>query len=203
MSSKKIFIIIILPVIAFTAFGLGCDKDSTYNQRTVVYVSNINEGAPFTSDVVNQGDSLYNEDGLTYNTRDDYVVEDFITVSITNKQYSGIVNVDTTSLGDFLVTDYRVEYETEGATIPVESFSGNTNILVPANSTVEATILLVPFSDKNQLPLSGIRYTGTEIISNARITFIGHEVQADDRTMSFDGGLQVGFADYVDDDSGS
>ncbi|MDZ7859997.1 MAG: hypothetical protein U5O15_04935 [Candidatus Krumholzibacteriota bacterium] len=190
MLSKKIFIIIILPVVAFAAFQLGCDKDSTYSQRTVLYVSNINEGAPFTSDVVN------------VNSGDSTVVEDFTTVTITNRPYSSIVDVDETSLGDFLVTGYRVEYETTDAGIPVESFSGNTSILVPANSTVEATILLVPLSDKNQLPLYGIRNTNTELISNARITFVGHEVQAEDRTMSFDAGLQVGFADYLDD-SGS
>jgi len=189
--------VIMVLIVTCGAIFVGCDSDTTYQQRTVVYVSNINEGAPFMSDVLNQGDSLYYTDSFVYKTVDDYVVEDIITVNFTNRPYSGIVDVDNGSLGNFLVTGYKVEYESDAGTAPVQIFSGNTSILVPANSTVEAAILLVPFMDKNRDPLHSVRYSNNEILSNATITFYGHEIQAENRTLSFTAGLQVGFADVL------
>jgi hypothetical protein len=200
MSVKKISMIMMLSIATCGAILMGCDSDSTYQQRTVVYVSNINEGAPYMSDVLNQGDSLYYTDSFDYKTVDDYVVEDIITVNFTNRPYSGIVDVDNGSLGDFLVTGYRVEYESSAGATPVQIFSGKTSILVPANSTVEASILLVPFIDKSRTPLLAVRYTGSEILTNAIITFQGHEIQAENRTLSFSAGLQVGFADVLNNE---
>jgi len=202
MSVKKISLIVLVTIIVCGTIFMGCDKDSTYTQRTVIFVSSINEGSPFTSDVLDQGDSLYYTDSSVYKTVDDYVNEDFVTVTFTNRPYSGIVDVSDGSLGDFLITGYEVEYDPRTSGIPVQPFSGNTSILVPANSTVEAMILIVPFRDKtdNAAPLWGIRYTGTEIMSNATIKFHGHEIQADNRTLSFSAGLHVGFADLLNNE---
>ncbi|MCD6380205.1 hypothetical protein J7M07_07160 [bacterium] len=200
MSVKKMSMIMMLSIATCGAILMGCDSESTYQQRTVVYVSNINEGAPYMSDVLNQGDSLYYTDSFVYKTVDDYVVEDIVTVNFTNRPYSGIVDVDDGSLGDFLITGYKVEYESSSGTTPVQIFSGKTSIFVPANSTVEGSILLVPFIDKNRDPLQAVRYSSTEILSNAIITFNGHEIQAENRTLSFSAGLQVGFADVLNND---
>ncbi len=197
MSVKKISLIVFVSIIVCGTIFMGCDKDNTYTQRTVIFVSSINEGSPFTSDVLNQGDSLYYTDSFVYKTVDDYVVEDFVTVTFTNRPYSGIVDVCNGSLGDFLITSYEVEYDPRTSGIPVQSFSGNTSILVPANSTVQAGILLVPFRDKNSTVLFNIRYTATEIMSNATIIFHGHEIQAENRTLSFTAGLHVNFADVL------
>jgi hypothetical protein len=100
------------------------------------------------------------------------------------------------SLGDFLVTGYTVEYQTTdgSGTIPVQAFSGNTSILIPANEMVEAWIVLVPFESKTVDPLVSMQYTNQEIYTNAVITFTGHEVQTT-REVSFNAGLHVNFGD--------
>jgi len=176
---------------------LSCSENTPYDQRTVLIVSSINDGTPFFSDVLNQGDSLYEKDGVTYKTNDDYVVEDYLKVTFYNKPYSSVLDVDASSLGDFLVTGYDVEFvRTDGGTSPVPPFSGETSVLVPANSTVEANILLVPFYLKNQPPLVNLRYTGDEILAYAHITFHGHEVQTD-RNISFETGISVSFGDKL------
>ncbi len=176
---------------------LSCSEDTPYDQRTVMIISSINDGSPFFSDVLNQGDSLYEKDGVTFKTNDDYVVEDYLKVTFYNKPYSSILDVDGGSLGDFLVTGYDVEFtRTDGGTTPVPPFSGETSVLVPANSVVEANILLVPFYLKNQSPLVELRYSPNEIMAYAHITFYGHEVQTD-RNISFETGISVSFGDKL------
>ncbi len=190
------FIVLFLGV--FLAIVLmSCSEDTPYDQRTVMIVSSINDNTPFFSDVLNQGDSLYERDGVTYKTNDDYVVEDYLPVTFYNKPYSSIFETENSSLGDFLVTNYDVEFvRLDGGTSPVPSFSGETSVLVPANSTVEANILLVPFSVKNQSPLYDLRYSPDEIITYAHITFHGHEVQTN-RNISFETGVTVTFGDKL------
>lgn len=176
---------------------LSCSENTPYDQRTVLIVSSVNDGSPFFSDVLNQGDSLYEKDGVTLKTDDDYVVEDYLKVTFYNKPYSNILDFDESSLGDFIVTGYDVEFvRTDGGTSPVPPFSGETSVLVPANSTVDANILLVPFSLKNQSPLVDLRYSPNEILAYAHIKFYGHEVQTD-RNLFFETGISVCFGDKL------
>lgn len=200
MSVKKFSILITLSVISFGFILLGCEADSSYEHRTVVYVSNINEGAPFTSDVLNQGDSLYYTETMVYKLEDDFIHEDWVTVEFTNKPYNTVTNIASSNHGDFLVTGYTVEYQTlDGSSSPVSSFSGDMSLLVPANGTVKGAVMLVPFRDKNTSPLVDMQYSTGEILTNANITFRGHEIQTD-YEFTFSCGLFVGFADILNNE---
>ncbi len=200
MSVKKCTAFIFTTVMIIGALLIGCDEDSNYDQRTVVYVSNINEGFPYLSDVRNQGDSLWERDYSDYKYDDDYWVEDWVKVEFHNRPYSGVVDPNNGSLGDFLLTSYDVEFITlDGSGTPVPPFSGETSILVPANSLVEGAILLVPVYTKRMSPLVDLEYTANEIMTNAHITFHGHEVQTD-RDIEFSAGILVNFADILEED---
>jgi hypothetical protein len=174
---------------------LSCSEDTNYDQRTVVYVGGVNEDKPFMCDVLNQGDSLFQEDMVTYKTIDDNVTEDYVAVLFYNKPYSTVIEPGTGSLGDFLVTGYDVTFHSMGgADEPVAPFSGSTSILVPASGSVTAYVLLVPFSAKNSDPLDSMKYTAIEIMSRAHIIFHGHYVQTE-TLVDFATDLTVDFAD--------
>lgn len=200
MSVKKCTAFTFVTALIIGALLVGCDEDSNYDQRTIVYISNINEGFPVLSDVRNQGDSLYERDGVTWKRDDDYWVEDWVTVEFHNRPYSSIVDPCNSSLGDFLVTSYDVEFITmDGTPTPVPPFTGETSVLVPANSLVEAAILLVPVAAKQVSPLVDLEYTANEIMTNVHITFHGHEIQTD-REVHFPAGVVVNFADILNED---
>jgi hypothetical protein len=192
---KPIHLIAFVSALILVALFVGCTDETNYDQRTVVYVASMNDDAPFLCDVLNQGDSLYERDGATYKTDDDYITEDFIKVVFHNKPYNNVIEPNVSALGDFLVTDYDVSFVPYGsAPVPVPPFSGRTSILVPAGELVAGYILLVPFGAKNIDPLLGIMYTPTEIMTVANITFRGHEIQTN-REVTFGTGLTVNFAD--------
>ena len=193
----KVKVLAFASALVLVAILLGCSEDSNYDQRTVVYVSSLNGDRPFICDVLCQGDSIYNADGLTFKIIDDYITEDYILVGFTNKPYSSIVDPADGSLGDFLVTGYDVEFIPYGGdTLPVRPFSGTTSILVPAGESVEAYILIVPFVEKTVQPLFGLRYqtSGVEIMARAHIMFHGEEIQGGTK-VDFETNLTVNFAD--------
>jgi hypothetical protein len=196
MSVRKMSVVTAAIFFVGAAVFIGCDgKPDNYNSRTVVYVSNINDGLPYLCDVLNQGDSLYYEDTFVYKLEDDYITEDRVKITIHNRPYNGLIE-PLLSLGDFLLTGYSVEFTpTDGSGIvPVTSFTGQTSVLVPSDQEVEAYIVLVPFNNKTIDPLLSMQYTNQEIYTNARIVFTGHEVQTD-REITFEAGLHVNFAD--------
>ncbi len=195
MSGKKLTAFTLISLLTIGVLVIGCDEDSNYDQRTVVYASNINEGVPYFSDVLNQGDSLFKEDGVTPIASDDYVEEDWIKIQFHNKPYSTIIDPSNNALGDFLVTGYDVEFaRLDGGTTPVPPFLGKTSVLVPVGSMVEAYIILVPFYAKNDSPLFDLRYTGIEIMTHAHITFHGHEIISGN-DVDFSASISVNFAD--------
>jgi len=195
MSVRKMSLFAAVMLIVGTAVMVGCDsKPDNYTTRTIVYVSYMNDGAPFLCDVLEQGDSLYYEDTNIYKTEDDYIKEDRVKVVFHNRPYSGLIE-PALSLGDFLVTQYTVEFtSTDGSGVPVQPFTGNTSILIPANEMIEAWIVIVPFGSKNVDPLFSMQYSPQEVYTNALVTFKGHEVQTD-REIKFTAGLHVNFGD--------
>ncbi len=192
---KPIHLIVIASAIVLAAAVMSCTDETNYDQRTVVYVASMNDDAPFLCDVLNQGDSLYEPDGATYKTDDDYVTEDHIKVVFHNKPYNAILDPGSGSLCDFLVTDYDVSFTPLGsAPVPVPPFSGKTSILVPAGEMVAGYILIVPFGAKQVDPLWSLMYSPNEIMAYGNIVFHGHEVQTD-RVVDFEAGVTVNFAD--------
>ncbi|MCI0481214.1 MAG: hypothetical protein L0213_06480 [Candidatus Dadabacteria bacterium] len=174
---------------------LSCSEDSNYDQRTVVYVGSINGDSPYMADVLNQGDSLFKEDMVTYKTVDDNITEDHVAVVFYNKPYSTVIEPGTGTLGDFLVTGYDVSFIPYGGdTVPVAPFSGSTSILVPAGGSATGYILLVPFAAKNIDPLDSMKYTPLEIMARAHFIFRGHYLQTSSE-IEFETDLSVNFAD--------
>lgn len=175
---------------------LSCSEDTNYDQRTVVYVGSVNQDRPYLSDVLSQGDSIYNADMVTYKLVDDAVRENWIEVTFYNKPYSTVIEPGTGTLGDFLVTEYDVNFiRYDGVPeLPVPAFSGSTSILVPASGSATGSILLVPFAAKNVSPLIGLRYSPDEIMSQAHIVFRGHYLQTDTE-VEFEASVSVNFAD--------
>lgn len=204
MFSKKLAPVTLGALISIVLITMGCDTDSNYNQRTVVYVSSINNGQPYMSDVLNQGEELYYEGTTNYNFDDDYVAEDAVVVEIHNRPSTTIIAPETGALGDFLVTDYSVEYTVTYSTIPgiatpVPAFSGKLSELIPLEKMVEVVIPIVPFYVKTTDPLAQMYYSANEIMTYATITLSGHYVQTD-QNVSFTAGLTVNFADPLTED---
>jgi len=198
MQRKELTAITLISIVAVWFVLMGCDEDSNFDARTVVYVSSVNDNAPYLSDVLNQGDSIYDQTGTRAITHDDFPEEDWIKVQIHNKPYNNIVGACENSLGDFLVTSYTVEFTNlAGGASPVAPFTGNTSMLVPCNTLVEGYILLVPLYAKQISPLVDMRYTAAEIMTIATITFSGQEVQTD-RTLEFGCSMTVNFADPLE-----
>ena len=195
MSAWKMSLVAVVILFAGVAVMSGCsDKPDNYSSRTVIYVSNINDGVPYLCDVLEQGDSLYYEETFTLKLEDDYITEDRVKVQFHNRPYDNLLD-PTLSLGDFLVTGYTVEFATtDGSPTPVAPFTGEMSVLVPAGEMVEAYVVIVPVVSKTVDPLVSMQYTNQEIFSNARITFTGEEIQTN-REISFEAGLHVNFAD--------
>ncbi|MBN2071333.1 MAG: hypothetical protein JW814_07750 [Candidatus Krumholzibacteriota bacterium] len=197
MSVRNFATLAVILLVAAVTFTAGCDTDSNYDERTIVYVSNVNEGYPFIADVINQGDSLYYKDTFVYKYEDDYIVEDWMKVEIHNRPYNSTIDPTTSALGDFLVTGYTVEFvRLDGGPEVVAPFTGEMSLLVPANTIVEAYFLAVPYVAKNTGILLGVQYTTQEIMTNMQVTFHGHEIQTD-REIDFSAGVMVNFADWL------
>ncbi|MBU8920454.1 MAG: hypothetical protein KOO63_01220 [Bacteroidales bacterium] len=203
MSTRKLTTLAVITMIVIGALSAGCDNDNNYDERTVVYVSNVNEGYPFISDVLNQGDELFIEDDPAngYNIGDDYIIEDWMKVEFHNRPYNSVVDPNASSLGDFLVTSYEVEFtRLDGNLTPVVAdFTGLMSLMVPADSKVEAVILIVPYGSKLLPTLSSLQYNAGEVMAHAQITFHGHEIQTE-RNINFSAGVIVTFADVLTDE---
>jgi len=195
--SRKVKVLAFTSALVLVAIIMSCSEDSNYDQRTVVYVSSISNDRPFISDVLCQGDSVFESNGVTFLRDDDFITEDYLPVVFTNKPYNSIVDPANGSLGQFLVTGYDVEFiPYGGAAVPVQRFSGTTSILVPSGESVEAYILIVPFAAKALQPLFGLAYQidDLEIMARAHITFHGEEIQAGTK-VDFEANVTVNFAD--------
>ena len=203
MKRSTAFFICFIAIVG--VFMASCNNDSEEN-RAVVTVASINGNAPFFSDVLEQGDTLFFPGTFIPFTQDDYVQEDFVEVIFHNRPY----NVFTTTgpglpLSDFLITRYHVEWRTTNAAPGVPPpYDGATSIMVPSNELGIGYIVLVPFDVKNSPLMTSINYLNPgspgfpdEYLMIADITFWGHEVGAQGREWSFGASLSVNFADPV------
>jgi len=194
MKRSTAFFICFIAIVG--VFMASCNNDSEEN-RAVVTVASINGNAPFFSDVLDQGDTLFFPGTSNAFTQDDFVQEDFVEVIFHNRPY----NVFTTTgpglpLSDFLITRYRVEWRATGAAPAVPPvYDGATSIMVPSNELGIGYIVLVPFEVKNSPLMTPLNYSSVEYLMIADITFWGHEVGAQGREWSFGASLSVNFAD--------
>jgi hypothetical protein len=184
---------------------LASCNDAGENGRAVVTVSSMNNNAPFFSDVLDQGDTLYFPPGTAF-IDDDFVREDWVPVIFYNRPYNDVV---TTGPGqpfaDFLVTGYHVTWRrVDGGVGVPPNYTGATNINVPSGEEIPAQILLVPYEVKNSPLMTTINYLNPapggafpdEYLMIANVEFFGHEVGTD-REQNFFAEVSVSFGDPV------
>jgi hypothetical protein len=206
MNRKFMFFALVLGTLAVVV--ASCNNESEEN-RAVVIVPSINENAPFFSDVMDQGDTLY-VGGLPY-TVDDFIREDFVPIAFYNRPYNAFTTTGPGDpLSDFLITRYRVEWRRADGGPADEvppTYDGATSIMVPSNTIITGYVLLVPAEVKNMPFMQDINYLHKptdvppgnwpdEYLMIAHFTFWGHEVGTK-REWSFEAELSVNFADPV------
>lgn len=189
-------------------FLASCDTDGE-QKRSIVTVSSMNNNAPFFSDVLEQGDTLYYPPGVPF-TQDDFVKEDWCPIILKNTPYNTIVFTGPDRpYSDFLVTHYHVQWRRVDGGGPVPGPSdGATNINVPSGEEVEANILLIPYEVKNTALMMSINYLNPgpgpapapafpdEFLMVADVTLYGHEVGTG-REQEFTASVSVSFGDPV------
>ncbi len=198
--------------------ALGCDATDNENEsnRSVIVVNSINDGNPFFSDVLDQGDTLFDVSGA-YFALDDFVVEDLVPVSFFNRPYDQtVITGPGLPYGDFLVTSYDITWteldnNSSAGPLPISSMNSvnnGTNIFVQSGGVGLGSILLVPFSQKTGTSLWILRHpaapglpaaAGGEITALANITFRGHEVGTDHEIL-IPTSLLVSFGDVIEVD---
>ncbi len=189
-----------LVLAGLVAFLVGCQSDPE-EKRAVITVSSINDNQPYFSDVISQGDSVYDRSGTPV-TWDDYVDEDWVNVTFYNKPYNPFNTAEPgTPFGDYIVTRYMIEWErVDGGTEKPDTYNGATSIILPSGEFTTGGILLVPFYEKNKPYLQEINYLGPrmgqEVLCIAHITFWGHEIGTDRETL-FKASLSVNFGDLI------
>jgi hypothetical protein len=200
MNRKILFFMCFIAVVGI--FLASCNNDSEEN-RAVVTVASINGNAPFFSDVLDQGDTVYVAGTIIPYRADDFVREDYVEVVFQNQPYSPILLTGPNlPLSDFLVTRYRVQWRrVDGGMNVPPTYEGATSISVKSKEMAIGYVLLVPAEVKNSPLMMSINYDGTswpdEYLMIADITFWGHEIGSQSREWSFDASVSVSFADPV------
>lgn len=192
----------VLTIAVMVSLLASCNDDLE-DTRSIVTVASINENEPFFSDVLSQGDSVYDKSGVAI-TRDDYVVEDWVPVVFYNKPYNEFTTTSPGEpFGEVIITNYRIEWEridNLGTEVP-NAYQGATSVVVPVGEMVQGGVLLVPFYEKNRAFLQELNYlgprVGQEVLCIAHLTFWGHEVGAPSREFTFNASLSVSFGDMV------
>jgi len=196
-------IICLCALTAFVSLLASCDSNSE-QKRAVITVFSMNDNEPFFSDVLAQGDSVYDISGAPIQ-RDDFVKEDYINITFYNKPYNDYNTADPGDpLGEFLITRYRIDWERvdgSGTEVP-PPFNGATSLILPIGAVTEGAVLLVPFEEKNKTYLQELSYVGPrvgqEVMCIAHYTFWGHEVgTGGNRETSFKASISVNFGDIV------
>ncbi len=198
MKRKVLFFMCFIAVAGL--FLASCNNDSEEN-RAVVTVASINDNAPFFSDALDQGDTVYYEGTnppVAY-TDDDFLREDYVEVIFQNQPYSPILLTGPNlPLSDFLITRYRVQWRRVdgGAGVP-PTYEGATSISVKSKEMAVGYVLLVPAVVKGSPLIVPLHYAAGEYLMVADITFWGHEIGAQGREWSFDASVSVNFADWI------
>lgn len=161
---------------------VGCDTNKE-QQRSVLTVSSVNCNAPAYGDV--QDDT----GGFS---------PTLIPVEISNRPYNQFVTTAPDQPhGDFLVTSYRVSWETLDGQAVLPDRVEYTGFNVPSGEVTTAFVLLVSLTEKENNPvLTALQGGGTRAM-RAIVTFYGHEVGTE-RDGEVDGSVSVQFANFVD-----
>lgn len=164
----------------------GCSKPgSAGNNLTncIITLTSINEGKPLQSDVLTKG----------------YAADDVINVKFKSEfrtpaddptAPTGPSRFDTITFHTYYVTHMR----SDGGANP-SAFTGGMNVIIAADSTAEANVVVVRAFDKNRYPLQELRNDG-EIFTTSTITLYGTDGNGNDLAVS--GALSISYANFPD-----
>jgi hypothetical protein len=175
-----------------TVAAIGCNEAD--QNRIVVRVTTMNEGAPVFADVIaiNPADSTA------------YIPTDLTPVEFTNRPYSSsIVDPGNFSL-DFQLQRYVVRWRAVEGTpggIDLDSFTHTeaTSFIVPFNGTATLGASIVAVGMKTAPPFASLQ-VGGEIPLIAEIDFIGASAVEPDDEIVVTASVSVIFANYGDSD---
>jgi len=172
---------------AWIALVLGSSGCSSDHVRSNLWVAEINETGPLSSDVYNNG-----RDGIP-NTADDFVLEDAVPITIVADAAPGSSVTPGGPFSIVTIERYTVRFEGDEE---VAGFSAVLGWNVEVGTTFEGSLTIVPAGHKNVAPLSALK-AGGEIRTNAYITFHGKEANSGN-AVTFSTSLPVNFANWVD-----
>lgn len=184
-------------VIAALLAGTACNSIENDTQSasllTVISVQGTNAAGDTTdflqSDVVNMS------------TGTAVVTPDVATVTIRNTPLDPNPVGGVSQYNDVILTRYVVSYSqpsgahTEGVDVPY-SFEGALSTMVPINSQVSFSFIIVRDVAKTEPPLAEL-WDGVDVLQNtAKIEFFGHDVA--NKAVKTTGYLTIFFANYAD-----
>jgi len=181
----------LVPIFVLAAAGLlasSCSDDSA--PRSTIIIDSINDGKILNSDLYNNGQDKQ------FDTEDDYIVEDQVVVQLRNRAHDAGLTIDPN--GPFgAVVFYRYEVRFRGDESLPTIYSG-LHLRVPAGTSKQGEIVIVPASYKTAPPLLTIRQLQEEIRLEADITFIGEEEDSEEE-VRVTATLPVHCADWADE----
>jgi hypothetical protein len=159
----------------------GCSDSSS--PRSVVHIVSLNGNQPLQSDVVKVVSGTPT------------VYEDEVAMEVRNDPADAVVNLKPGGPYGYVVLDrYEVHYDNSQEIIP--AYSGSLGWTVHTGEVVTGSIVVVPASLKQDLPLFGL-VSGGEILATAHITIYGHEGTSGYK-LKLESTLPVHFANWAD-----
>ncbi|MDH3199033.1 MAG: hypothetical protein OEO21_12425 [Candidatus Krumholzibacteria bacterium] len=195
---KRFLVFIGVAAVAFGALA-GCDSDQN-QQRSIMFVTSLNCGAPGVLDALEQGDTLWDPAAgppVPY-TVDDFISEDWIEVTFANKPYNPTVLTGSGAPhGDYIVEGYVITWvRSDGGPVPPprEEAMG---VSVPSLDETIALVRLVSMQEKITPLITGLQYGGAPgFTMTAVIDFFGREAGTD-RQTTFRSQISVEVDDFI------
>lgn len=177
--SKRSIALVAVALLAMAA----CD-DAPESGRTVVSISNFNQGAPVQSDVV-----------VDNGTDPAYVAEDIVPATFVARPYNDLVT--GTSHSQVVIASYHIVWtRTDGGTGALPARDEASAIYITVGEDTDALIRLVTWGDKNNAVLSGLIGSPNQVGMRADITFHGREVGTDEE-VELQTSVSVNFSDAI------
>ena len=177
--SKRSIALLTVALLAMAA----CD-DAPESGRTVVSISNFNQGAPVQSDVV-----------VDNGTDPAYVAEDIVPAVFVARPYNELVT--GTSHSQVVIESYHIDWtRTDGGTGALASRDEASSIYITVGEDTDALIRLVTWGDKSGPVLSGLIGSPNQVSMRADITFQGREVGTTEE-FEIKTSVSVNFSDAV------
>jgi hypothetical protein len=180
-----------LALLVFT----GCGDDGI--GRSVLEVTEVNEGAPFVDGQINAGPDRI------VGTTDDFRPAGHCLVRVRNRPYNDFMSTTADQpFGAFVIDRVSVAWEplvagTAADNLPAFNRTYDFGAVIPRGEEVEFQVMLVTFEMKDQPFLAGLISGDPPFVAQARVTFTGHDSGATDTFYDFQTVIPVEFIGVI------